>query len=217
MKEEINPFPLAEGHILGEGTGISGEILLGTELHRIHKDRNDDTPFLTLLAIAALGCGKSFGTTDQRGMPLMQGSHGWNKDDGGGRSPAPCHHGADQGGRFHPRLLGRRGDRGWSLHQLLLDRRGTGERFHMQDGNHQCQDKEESAKPYRELGQDRGRLGTEKIVSETTSKSGPETFTLRALHEDCEDHQETDNHKDGYKKRHEEPHSFLIKPEELPL
>ena len=76
MKEKIHPFPLAEGDILGEGTGISGEVLLGAELLRIHKDRDDDTSFLSL------GCGKSHSAPDQCGMPLMQGSHGWNKDDG---------------------------------------------------------------------------------------------------------------------------------------
>lgn len=87
----------------------------------------------------------------------------------------------------------------------------------MKDGNHQCQDKEESAEPDGELGEDCRRLGSEKIVSEASSKGGPEAFALRTLHQNGEDHQETDDHENGYKKRHEEPHSSSIKPEELPL
>ena len=76
MKEKIHPLPLAKGHILGKGTGISREILLGAELHRIHEDRDDDTPLLSIRS------GKSSGTPDEPGMPFMQGSHGRDKDNG---------------------------------------------------------------------------------------------------------------------------------------
>ena len=87
----------------------------------------------------------------------------------------------------------------------------------MQDGNQQRQEEEESAEPNRELGQDSSRLGAEEIIRESSSEGGTEAFALRTLHEDREDHQETDDRENGYKKRHEEPHSYLIKPEELPL
>ena len=87
----------------------------------------------------------------------------------------------------------------------------------MKDGNHQRQHEEKPAEPDRELGKDRGRLGSEKIVSEASSKGGTEAFALRTLHQDGEDHQETDDHENGYKKRHEEPHRLSIKPEQLPL
>lgn len=76
----------------------------------------------------------------------------------------------------------------------------------MQDGNQQRQDEEESAEPDRELSQDRGRLCAEEIIRESSPEGGTEAFTLRTLHEDREDHQETDDHENGYKKRHEEPH-----------
>ena len=87
----------------------------------------------------------------------------------------------------------------------------------MQDRNQQRQEEEESAEPNRELGQDSSRLGTEEIIREPSSEGGSEAFALWTLHEDREDHQETDDHENDYKKRHEEPHSRLIKPEELPL
>ena len=77
MKEKINPFPLTEIHILGEGTGIFGEILLGAKLPRVHENRDNDTSLYTL---GALVSGKSFGSSDQRGVPLVQGSHGGNKN-----------------------------------------------------------------------------------------------------------------------------------------
>lgn len=78
----------------------------------------------------------------------------------------------------------------------------------MQDGNQQRQEEEKSAEPNRKLGQDSSRLGAEEIIRESSSEGGAEAFALRTLHEDREDHQETDDHENGYKKRHEEPHSL---------
>ena len=87
----------------------------------------------------------------------------------------------------------------------------------MQNRNHQCQQKEESAKPDGELRQNGRRLGTEEIIGQSTAKGGTETFALGALHENGQDHQNADDHKDCYKDRHEEPHSQLVEPEPLPV
>ena len=77
----------------------------------------------------------------------------------------------------------------------------------MQNGNHESQQEEKAPKPYREFGQNRRRLGTEKIISQTAAKSRAKTFALGSLHDDGQDHQQADNHQEGYEDRHEEPHS----------
>ena len=95
MKEQVDPFALAESQILRKGPRVLCKVLLGAELGGIDKNRDHDAP---------LPAGDSTGATDERGMPFVKGSHGGNKNNGGVDSLGlftPVGNWADPCGRFH--------------------------------------------------------------------------------------------------------------------